>query len=86
MAPVSCLQAGLKAKAFQKRIADLNIGPLASRGSLNSSLPCGAVNAVAASFRSHVNHRIAFAGRFGVEDLIAPDKLGAKAFTAGLPE
>src|SRR6202035_4984834 len=38
----------------------------------------GAMNAVASGFRSHVNHRIAFAGGLGVKDLIASHESESK--------
>ena len=68
-------ETGFEQKFFQERIAHLHVGPLGF-GGLAELLAGhgGAVNAVASGFRSDVNHRIAFARSFGVEDLIAPDQ------------
>ena len=73
------LEASFKQQLFEKRIADLNIRPF-RLGSFAEFFAGhgGAVNAVAAGFRSHINHRIAFAGSLGVEDLIAPHQSHGK--------
>ena len=68
-------EAGFEQQLFQKGIADLHVGPLGFGGFAEFLAGHGgAVNAVAAGFRADVNHRIAFARRLGVENLVAPDQ------------
>ncbi len=72
-------EAGFEQKLFEKRIAHLHVGPLGFGGFAEFLAGHGgAVNAVAPGFRSDVNDRIAFARRFGVEDLVAPDQSQSK--------
>ncbi len=65
-------QAGFEQQLLQERIADLHVGTLGLR--LFAELFArhgGAVNAVAAGLGADIDHRIAFAGGLGVEDLVA---------------
>ena len=74
------LDAGFEQQLLHEGVAHLDVGPLLLRTFFELLAGHGgSMDAVAARFCAHVDHRIADAGRLGVKDLVAPHQAQGKS-------
>ncbi len=79
------LDAGFEQQLLHEWVAHLHVGPLLLRALLELFAGHGgAVDAVPARLRAHVDHRIADAGGLGIKDLVAPHQAQGKGVDQGI--